>query len=83
MRSVGEGKPSADLARIPPLRQAIFISPFFFYTNYDSVIECFPACQSADNPAKYPPVTTGKNLLDKFLMMTAIGASGERASRQP
>ena len=56
---------------------------FFFYTNYDCMIECFPACQSADNPAKYPPVTTSKNLLDKFLMMTAIGASGQRASDQP
>ena len=53
---------------------------FFFYTNYDTVIECFPACRSADNPPKYPPVTTGKNLLDKFLKMTAIGASGQRAA---
>ena len=56
---------------------------FFFYTNYDCIIECFPTCQSDDNPAKYPPVTTSKNLLDKFLMMTAIGASGQRASDQP
>ena len=53
---------------------------FFFYTNYDSIIECFPSCHSADNPAKYPPVSTGKNLLDKFLKMTAIGASGKMAS---
>ena len=53
---------------------------FFFYTNYDTIIECFSSCQDADNPPKYPPVTTGKNLLDKFLKMTAIGASGKMAS---
>jgi isopenicillin N synthase-like dioxygenase len=53
---------------------------FFFYTNYDSVIECFSSCHDADNPPKYPPVTTASNLLDKFLKMTAIGASGKMAS---
>ena len=53
---------------------------FFFYTNYDALIECFASCHDADNPPKYPPVTTSKNLLDKFLKMTAIGASGIMAS---
>ena len=53
---------------------------FFFYTNYDAMIECFPSCHDADSPPKYPPVTTGKNLLDKFLLMTAIGATGQKAS---
>jgi len=53
---------------------------FFIYTNYDSIIECFESCHDADNPPKYLPVTTADNLLDKFLKMTAIGASGKMAS---
>lgn len=30
--------------------------PFFFDPDHDSVIECLPSCQSATNPAKYPPI---------------------------
>jgi isopenicillin N synthase-like dioxygenase len=31
--------------------------PFFFDAHPDTMIACLPSCQSADNPAKYPPVT--------------------------
>ncbi len=34
--------------------------PFFFYPNYDAVVECLPNCSSADNPPKYSPVTCGE-----------------------
>jgi isopenicillin N synthase-like dioxygenase len=40
---------------------------FFYQPNYDAVIECLPGCSSADNPPKYPPVTSGEHRLRKFL----------------
>lgn len=33
--------------------------PFFFDPDHDTVIECLPSCQSADRPAKYPPIKFG------------------------
>ena len=38
------------------LRYAI---PFFCDPNHDTMIECLPSCQSADNPPKYPPIKFG------------------------
>ncbi|KAG6572706.1 gibberellin 2-beta-dioxygenase [Phytophthora cinnamomi] len=32
--------------------------PFFDEPNFTCVVECFPSCVSAENPAKYPPTTT-------------------------
>jgi len=40
---------------------------FFSQPNYDALIECLPGCSSADNPAKYAPVTSGEHRLRKFL----------------
>ena len=40
---------------------------FFYQPNYDALIECLPGCSSADNPAKYAPVTSGEHRLRKFL----------------
>ena len=34
--------------------------------NVDSVMECLPTCQSADNPPKYAPITLGQHVLDKL-----------------
>lgn len=39
--------------------------PFFHQPNYDALIECLPTCQSADNPAKYAPILSGVNMLQK------------------
>jgi isopenicillin N synthase-like dioxygenase len=33
--------------------------PFFCDPDHDTVIECLPSCQSADRPAKYPPIKFG------------------------
>ena len=33
--------------------------PFFFDPDHDSTIACLPSCQSASNPAKYPPIKFG------------------------
>jgi hypothetical protein len=30
------------------------------------MVTCLPACQSADNPAKYPPIKSGDYLLSRF-----------------
>jgi isopenicillin N synthase-like dioxygenase len=38
------------------LRYAI---PFFCDPDHDTVIECLPSCQSAEKPAKYPPIKFG------------------------
>ena len=39
---------------------------FFHQPNYDALIECLPTCQGPDNPAKYPPVTSGEHRSTKF-----------------
>lgn len=33
--------------------------PFFCDPNHDTMIECLPSCQSAERPAKYPPIKFG------------------------
>ncbi|HSS82387.1 MAG TPA: 2-oxoglutarate and iron-dependent oxygenase domain-containing protein, partial [Reyranella sp.] len=38
------------------LRYAV---PFFFDPNHDTMIDCLPTCQSAERPAKYPPIKFG------------------------
>jgi isopenicillin N synthase-like dioxygenase len=40
--------------------------PTFFNLDYNSVVSCLPTCQSADNPAKYPPIKSGDYLLSRF-----------------
>jgi isopenicillin N synthase-like dioxygenase len=39
---------------------------FFHNPNYDALIECLPTCRDAAHPAKYPPVTSGDYLREKF-----------------
>ena len=40
--------------------EARYSNIFFLYPNVDAMMECVPSCQSADNPAKYPPITFGE-----------------------
>ena len=40
------------------------------------MIECLPTCHSAEWPAKYPPITAGDYMVEKF----ASQASGEEWS---
>mmetsp|Transcript_1134 Transcript_1134/g.1617 ORF Transcript_1134/g.1617 Transcript_1134/m.1617 type:complete len:247 (+) Transcript_1134:205-945(+) len=40
--------------------------PFFYEPNFDTVVTCLDVCCGEDNPPKYPPVTVGNYLLDKF-----------------
>ena len=49
---------------------------YFVEPRHDAVIECLPTCQSAERPAKYPPITAGDYMVEKF----ASQASGEEWS---
>ena len=40
--------------------------PFFYEPNFDTKVECLPVCCSDENPARYPPTTSGQHLLDKY-----------------
>lgn len=40
--------------------------PFFYEPSFDTVVVCLPTCCSNDNPAKYPPITSGQHLLNKY-----------------
>lgn len=43
-----------------------FSIPFFFEPNFTTVVECLPAFVTEENPAKYPPTTSGFHLLSKY-----------------
>jgi isopenicillin N synthase-like dioxygenase len=40
--------------------------PTFFNLDYDAPVSCLPSCQSADNPPKYKPITSGDYLVSRF-----------------
>ncbi|KAL4106876.1 hypothetical protein PRIC1_004915 [Phytophthora ramorum] len=40
--------------------------PFFYEPNFTCQVECFPSCVNAENPAKYPPTTSGQHLVDMY-----------------
>lgn len=42
--------------------------PFFFSINYDETVETLPSCVSEGSPAKYPPITAGRYVLDRLAM---------------
>lgn len=45
---------------------------FFHQPNYDAMVECFPSCQSKENPAKYNPISSGDHLRNKFMKQTTF-----------
>ena len=49
---------------------------YFVEPRHDAVIECLPTCHSAERPVKYPPITAGDYMVEKF----ASQASGEEWS---
>ena len=51
---------------ISPLGVDRYSMPFFAEPHPDTLIDCLPNCSSADNPAKYPPVTSSDYLLSLF-----------------
>lgn len=45
---------------------------WFQQPNHDAVIEVLPMCISHDNPAKYPPTTSGEHLIAKLMGPRAL-----------
>jgi isopenicillin N synthase-like dioxygenase len=39
------------------IERSRYAVPFFFDPHFETQIACLPSCQSADSPAKYPPIT--------------------------
>ncbi len=39
---------------------------FFCQPDADAEIVCLPTCQNADNPPKYPPITSGEHLMQRL-----------------
>ena len=41
--------------------------PFFLEPSFDTIVKCLPTCCSDDdNPAQWPPITSGEHLLSKY-----------------
>lgn len=40
--------------------------PFFFGTNYDTVMNPLPTCVSENNPARYEPITAGEYIANRI-----------------
>jgi isopenicillin N synthase-like dioxygenase len=40
--------------------------PFFFGPDFDTRVETFPTCVTADRPAKFPPITAGRYIASRF-----------------
>ena len=57
---------SSELAALVVMVTAAVQFPTFFNLNYHSMVTCLPTCQSANNPAKYPPIKSGDYLLGRF-----------------
>jgi isopenicillin N synthase-like dioxygenase len=43
-----------------------FSIPFFFHPDFDTEVACLPSCQSADNPPRYAPTTTGAHIMRRL-----------------
>jgi len=46
---------------------------FFHQPNYDTLVECLPSCLGAGESPKYAPITSGDQLLSKFVRQTTFG----------
>ncbi|MFM9887000.1 MAG: isopenicillin N synthase family dioxygenase [Burkholderiales bacterium] len=51
---------------------------FFHHPNQDAVIECIPTCATAGRPAKYPPITAGEYIMQKFARQRADALPAKR-----
>jgi isopenicillin N synthase-like dioxygenase len=48
---------------------------FFHQPNDDAPVACLPSCQSADNPPKYAPTTSGEHLMTKIRKQRVAAAA--------
>jgi isopenicillin N synthase-like dioxygenase len=47
---------------LPPVGRDRYAIPFFLGPHVDTIIQCLPTCQGADNPPKFPPIAYGDYL---------------------
>jgi isopenicillin N synthase-like dioxygenase len=50
----------------PRLRKSRYSVAFFCHPNDEATIACLPTCQSAEQPALYPPISAGDYLLSRL-----------------
>ncbi|XP_019190395.1 PREDICTED: 2-oxoglutarate-Fe(II) type oxidoreductase-like isoform X1 [Ipomoea nil] len=56
----------STLHRVLVNGQERYSIPFFVEPSHDCIVECFPTCQSKDNPPKFPPIKCEKYLLQRY-----------------
>ena len=66
--------PGADNGR---LSFCHFVEP-----NHDAVIECLPTCHGPDQPVKYPPISAGDYMSEKFASQASGQEWSDEASRK-
>jgi isopenicillin N synthase-like dioxygenase len=49
--------------------------PTFFNLDFHALVSCLPSCQSADNPPKYAPISSGEYLVSRFRTVQKIERS--------
>ena len=59
------------------LRQSLV---FFHQPNYDAVVSCLPGCLAPGEVPKYPPISSGDHLRNKFVKQTTFGADAAQAA---
>jgi isopenicillin N synthase-like dioxygenase len=70
-RVVNPPRDNADSAR----RLSIV---FFHHPNQDALIECIPTCATVQQPPKYPPITAGEYIMQKFAKQRADALPASR-----
>ena len=55
---------------------------YFVEPRHDAAIECLPTCQSAEQPAKYPPITAGDYMVEKFASQASGAEWSDEDSRK-
>jgi isopenicillin N synthase-like dioxygenase len=60
---------------VSPIKAERYSVAFFLDPNPDAVVACLASCTSADNPAKYAPITAVDFLRSRLAPTYASGAS--------
>lgn len=55
-----------NLSQVNRVGRERYSIPFFYEPNFDTVVSALPAFVSPDNPPRYPPITSGEYLINKY-----------------
>ncbi|XP_027175658.1 2-oxoglutarate-Fe(II) type oxidoreductase hxnY-like [Coffea eugenioides] len=56
----------STLHRVLVSGQERYSIAFFVFPSFNCVVKCLPACHSEENPPKFPPVTCGAYLMQRY-----------------